>query len=406
MTPKDQWCNESRPFGGCTRLCVASVLGGGLNPTRALEWVHYHAAMGMDAFFLMLVAPSPELLRLLMEVQDRYQMRLVFWRNVERADCSMMKENCKKVFRDSFKRGFPLAMSLAKQASCDWAAFLDTDEYITPTTAGPGDGGIRSFFLNRAPEQDWVYLRWVWIPVFPNVGVHSPILKLHRRISDSKASRVLSDSGKSVVRPWPFRDVSHWVEAIHETPDMPNPTTVHGFTPIDFRNYQMSHQVVPTTQNVSNGKTRTLPGSCAKVPAIRAHRDREKCTRLEDVIHLRHYRRFQGKLAERVLVNRDHSSPMWPDSADSAELVAQVLAPAHDEVCRRMHNTSLAATYQGCAWSIEQAPISLKASEVLAGRQRQAAAQRIKADAHGVPTTGRFPFIENPNPNTGTFGPV
>ena len=40
-----------------------------LDQIRALEWVHWHAFMGAGAFFLLLVAPSPELVAALREVR-------------------------------------------------------------------------------------------------------------------------------------------------------------------------------------------------------------------------------------------------------------------------------------------------------------------------------------------------
>ena len=56
----------------CTSFYLRIVflkIGGFVTPIRALEWVHWHAFMGAGAFFLLLVAPSPELVAALREVR-------------------------------------------------------------------------------------------------------------------------------------------------------------------------------------------------------------------------------------------------------------------------------------------------------------------------------------------------
>jgi hypothetical protein len=106
-------------------------------------------------------------------------------KNNQRSDCDEAKDNCRVLFRTSQRLGFPWGMSMAKQAQCGWAAFLDVDEYLTPAFAVGGGGGrgaglgrrsssggmgasavssegsVANWFRSRAAREDWAYLRYV-----------------------------------------------------------------------------------------------------------------------------------------------------------------------------------------------------------------------------------------------------
>ena len=309
-------------------LCAVTVVGGFVTPIRALEWIHWHAVMGVEAFFLLLVAPSPQLLAALSEVSETVQVRLSRFRSsTQRTDCNGKKDNCRLLFRTSQFLGFPWGMSMAKQANCQWAAFLDVDEYITPSS-----GSVASWFRAREPQHDWVFLRWVEVPVPVSYPPNKSLFGLNQRVSDKKAKTLSwSSSGKSVVRPHFFRDASHMHLKTHGIGRVPRKsradivpvTTIHQFTPIEYASYDVHSRLLVPTSNET-----ILPIKCGYRFTKQVH----GCVRIPDTLHIRHYRRQNSR------------QKIKHESADSTDAVAfrqAVIIPASNEVCRRMNASNL-----------------------------------------------------------------
>ena len=230
----------------------------------------------MDAFFLLLVVPSPELLAALSEVSETVQVRLSRFRFEPRTnDCNGTKDNCRVLFGSRSALGF-LGMSMAKQATCQWAAFLDVDEYITPSS-----GSVASWFRAREPQQDWVYLRWVEVPVPMDYPANKSLFGLSQRVSDKKAQTLAwSSGGKSVVRPHFFRDASHMHLSTQtgkkgEKGVVPV-TTIHLFTPIEYASYDVQSRLLVPTSNDT-----LLPKKCGYLS-----KQEHGCVRLNDTLHI------------------------------------------------------------------------------------------------------------------------
>jgi hypothetical protein len=98
-------------------------------------------------------------------------------------------------------------------------------------------------------------------------------------------------------------------------------TTIHEFTPVEYASYDVRTRLVVPTANGT-----LLPKTCGYRFVGKG------CVRLPDTLHIRHYRRHHSR--KKI----EHQSA---DSADRAEFQRAVLAPARDEICRRIKKSRL-----------------------------------------------------------------
>ena len=151
---------------------------------------------------------------------------------------------------------------------------------------------------------------------------------LSQRVSDKKAQTLAwSSGGKSVVRPHFFRDASH-MHLSTQTGKKGGKgvvpvTTIHLFTPIEYASYDVQSRLLVPTSNDT-----LLPKKCG----YRFTKQEHGCVRLNDTLHIRHYRRQNS---------RKRMEHQKPDSTDAVAFQQAVIIPARNEICRRMNASRL-----------------------------------------------------------------
>jgi hypothetical protein len=210
------------------------VVGGILDEPRSIEeWIRWHQYLGVEAFYIFYIFPNPTLIKDARRLLDKYPVRLSHWHtsgnsSSESKDCN--NEKCRLDFRRSQETISLYTLHLTKPR-CDWLAWIDIDEFILPlddpdTGSNSIDFNWRQYLDDRKREGlDLIFLRWLYVPfrqgnfsVSRDPGqpytpmtsaVNQSLDPLTAIQAEMAITRAQAHSGKSLMRPSKFMDLSH-----------------------------------------------------------------------------------------------------------------------------------------------------------------------------------------------------
>lgn len=186
-------------------LTIVTLVAGFVKPNAIHEWIAWHIEAGADHFVIYAWEMKPGQASQLDAILRSFRPLCKGIEIIEtkRASQEPLDEvwdvNIPRVI-EAQRTHFAEAVIIYRDRSA-WMAFIDIDEYISPSTdATPNPGQSFPQWLNSLPDEiDYVYMKWAFFPMPAETPPRSPPVTFSNffRVSNVKFTKVTTSIGRS-----------------------------------------------------------------------------------------------------------------------------------------------------------------------------------------------------------------